>query len=136
MRHTPLLACRRRGHDAVTPGAFGLIQGVVREVEESPKIFHIVAVLRQTNAAGDVEHVAAGDGKLLCGNTSSQALSDKTGPVESRLCEHDAEFFAAVSPGNIGGTDGIPDNAGDGGKHCIAHAVAVGIIDVFEVVQV
>ncbi len=130
------LDCRRRCHDAITPGAFGLIQGVVSALEEGSQVFHIVAILRQTNAAGNVEPAAIGDRKWFCGNASPQTLSDKTGPIESRFCEYDAEFFAAVPSGNIGSTDGVTDNAGDRSQHRIAYEVAVGIIDVFEVIQV
>src|SRR6185295_10662841 len=121
--------------DLVPALVLGAVEGLVRGAEE--------AVGGDDRARGVAAHAqAGGDPELLAGaqperaHLPPHAFGDGEGAGEVGLGEEDGELLAAVAGDDVGLADGLAEGGGQVAEHLVPHLVAVGLVDVLEVVEV
>jgi len=129
-RHWALVA------DAVAPGFFRPIEGGVGRCHQRV----LVAVLAQAGHAerrGQVRqfhaHVGKHDGVA---QALAQALGHHRGQFDAGVGQYSQHFLAAEAHGEVGWAQRIADQAGGGRQRHVADDVAVGIVELLEVVEV
>ena len=141
-RHGPVsrsvLAGRRRvlDADAVAPGFFGPVQGGIGSRHQRV----LVAVLAQAGHAerrGQVRqlhaHVGEHDGVA---QALAQALGHHRGQFDAGVGQDCQHLFAAEAHGEVGRAQRVADQGGGRRQRHVADDVAVGVVELLEMVEV
>ena len=122
--------------DAVAPGGFGGVEGFVGDLDE------VFGGLLPAEGGGDADADGGGvDGRSLAGDLSgldccSKLFGDAPGLAGGGLRKDDEELLSAVSSDASGVGDDVGDDAAKLFEHGVSGAVAEGVVDGFEVVDV
>ena len=80
--------------------------------------------------------LAVGRGVVEGGELVQQSRDQPLGVVDLELIEQDAELLAAIPADDVGAAQVLAQRGGQGGEHAVAGLVAVGVVDLLEVVHV
>ena len=124
--------------DAIASVVFGETKGVVGGLEQSAQIGGMFGEACDTDGEGEME------GVFFCfvgreaqgGDVLSQAICKTQGSRGIGFFEQDSEFFSAVSGSGIGFANDLCDGIAKLKEDFIADEMAVGIVDLFEVIEV
>lgn len=122
--------------DAVAPGGFGGVEGLVCD------LYQVFGGLLPAVGGGDADADGGGvDGRSLAGDLSgldccSKLFGDAPGLAGGGLREDDEELLSSVSADASGVGDDVGDDAAKLFEHGVSGAVAEGVVDGFEVVDV
>lgn len=91
--------------------------------------------LCNSQADRELEGVAfVGNGELF--NSRAQPLCHNLGAAGVRVCENDSELFATVTPGDIDIAQCVFYHLCGAADHLVSGGVAVGIVNLFKVVDI
>jgi hypothetical protein len=119
------------GDDAVAALALGGVEGAIGGVDEGARVDALVGAV-----GADAEADGDGHGSVLVGDGSAEVVGEVSRDVFVHVGEEHAELFAAVAADEVGaayvGLEGLADVRQD----VVAGGVAVGVVDLLEVIDV
>src|SRR5690349_14069653 len=131
----PLSSLFLRNRPAIPPAILRLVKSRICPVEESFPVFLMGPVLCNSNADCD--------GNLLFTGLDEQGpyiFAEPFGLLARRferaMGQDDQELLAAIAPDRIGIADMISQLACQSPQHLIAHGMTIGIVDLFEKIDV
>lgn len=130
------VAGRKDGENSVAAGLFGVEQALIGGVEE---FFGFETVRREvgnSGAEGDVKGLVFFAFEGDAGEFVGDALERKACGVGVFIDKDDGKFFAAPAGAEVFDAESIGEQASERGKYAVAGEVAVGVVDLFEAVEI
>ncbi|MNS69235.1 hypothetical protein D3C72_1025410 [compost metagenome] len=122
--------------NAIAPQLLALVQALVGDVDQRLGLERARRVAGHADAGGDGEGRLALAPERVALDVAANALGDDQRGLGRGLGQHHRELLAAVTRDEIGLAGALLQHAGDALQHLIPEQVAVGVVELLEVVHV